>query len=41
MCVWSAEEARDGRRVRVTLLGSTVCWSLVEAGGHALDIAQG
>lgn len=38
--VWSAEEARGSRRVRVTLLRSTVCWSLAEAGRCALDTSQ-
>lgn len=37
---WSAEEARDSRKVRVTLLRSTVCWSLTKAGGYVLDAYQ-
>ena len=38
--VWSAEEAIDSRKVRVTLLRSTACWSLTEAGGYVLDVSQ-
>lgn len=38
--VWSAEEARYGRKVRVTLLRSTAGWSLAEAGVYVLDVSQ-
>lgn len=30
--VWVQEAARGSRKVRVTLLKSTMCWSLAEAG---------
>lgn len=38
--MWSPKEARGSTRAGVTLLRSTVCWSLTQAGGCVLCITE-